>query len=260
VRRADGGGPLGQGRAKVCEPQVARRGEKEVARLHVAVQHAALPVQVAQRVQRRCHRRRHLLLAQRRAAAPHHVEQRAGLAVLGDEPELTFEGVRGEVAEHVLALAQPRAPSKALRLDHHLRRRHLLLGRDHLDGDLPPVRATPRAVDAAVRAAPDLALELVERPVRGHPITADGAVWSWGTGKLGHGDTQTQTQPLPKKVEAIAGRRVVAVSAGEAHSLALTADGAVFAWGEGERARLGHGEDLSNQLLPKKIETWALGQ
>ena len=49
----------------------------------------------------------------------------------------------------------------------------------------------------------------------------------------------------------------MAVSAGEVHSLALTADGAVFAWGEGEDARLGHGEDLSNQLLPKKIEVWS---
>ena len=88
-------------------------------------------------------------------------------------------------------------------------------------------------------------------------ITADGAVWSWGWGifgMLGHGDQQTQL--LPKKVEAFAGQRVVAVSAGISHSLALTAANAVFAWGEGEYGCLGHGEDLSNQLLPKKIEVW----
>ena len=45
--------------------------------------------------------------------------------------------------------------------------------------------------------------------------TADGAVWSWGAGgggRLGHGDEQRQL--LPKKVEAFAGQRVVAVSAG----------------------------------------------
>ncbi|EOD36138.1 hypothetical protein EMIHUDRAFT_226705 [Emiliania huxleyi CCMP1516] len=35
---------------------------------------------------------------------------------------------------------------------------------------------------------------------------------------------------------------------------------AVLSWGEGERGCLGHGEDLSNQLLPKKVETWAQGQ
>ena len=91
-------------------------------------------------------------------------------------------------------------------------------------------------------------------------LTADGAVWSWGSGlfgKLGHGDEQAQWQP--KKVEAFAGQRVVAVSARAYHSLATTADGAVFTWGKGEHGGLGHG-DLPNQLLPKKVEAWALGK
>ena len=92
-------------------------------------------------------------------------------------------------------------------------------------------------------------------------LTADGAVWSWGNGgfgELGHGDEQNQL--LPKKIEALAAQRVVAVSAGYVHSLALTADGAVLTWGKGESGCLGHGEDLSNQLLPKKVEAWAPGQ
>ena len=91
-------------------------------------------------------------------------------------------------------------------------------------------------------------------------LTADSAVWSWGSGgsgRLGHGDEQTQR--LPKKVEAFAGQRVVAVSAGEVHSLALAADGDTFTWGDGSHGRLGHGEDLSNQQLPKKVEAWAPG-
>jgi len=50
------------------------------------------------------------------------------------------------------------------------------------------------------------------------------------------------------------------VSAGGHHSLARTADGAVLTWGVGEGGFLGHGEDLSNQLLPKKIEAWVQGQ
>ena len=89
-------------------------------------------------------------------------------------------------------------------------------------------------------------------------ITADGAVWSWGLGaygQLGHGDEEDQWQP--KKIEALAGQRVNSVSAGTWHSLARTTDGAVFAWGKGDTGCLGHGEDLSNQLLPKKIEVWA---
>ena len=86
-------------------------------------------------------------------------------------------------------------------------------------------------------------------------LTADGGVWSWGSGtfgKLGHGDLQRQQ--LPKKVEALAGRRVVEVSAGDNHSLATTGDSAIFTWGRGGRGYLGNGDDLTNQLLPQKIE------
>jgi len=92
-------------------------------------------------------------------------------------------------------------------------------------------------------------------------LTADGTVLSWGNGaygKLGHGDAQEQ--PLPKKIEAFAGQCVVAVSAEAMHSLAVTASGAVLSWGQGAHGCLGHGEDLSNQLVPKKVEEWAPGQ
>ena len=89
-------------------------------------------------------------------------------------------------------------------------------------------------------------------------LTADGAVWSWGYGghgRLGHGDEQNQL--LPKKIEAIAGQCIVRrCVGGNFRSLAFTADSAVFTWGNGERGCLGHGEDLSNQLLPKRIEAW----
>ena len=87
----------------------------------------------------------------------------------------------------------------------------------------------------------------------GHSValTAGGAVWSWGSGgggRLGHGDEQNQ--PLPKKVEAFAGQRVLAVSAGAYHSIARTADGAVWSWGNGAQGQLGHGDE-QHQLLPK---------
>ena len=88
-------------------------------------------------------------------------------------------------------------------------------------------------------------------------ITADGAVssWGWGAyGMLGHGDRQTQL--LPKKIEALAGQRIVAVSAGGYHSLARTADGSVWSWGQGACGMLGHG-DQQGQLLPKKVEAFA---
>ena len=56
--------------------------------------------------------------------------------------------------------------------------------------------------------------------------------------------------------EALARQRVVAVSAGFAHSLAFTADGALLSWGDGGHGRLGHGDDQA-QWQPKKIEALA---
>jgi len=51
---------------------------------------------------------------------------------------------------------------------------------------------------------------------------------------LGHGDWQMQL--LPKKIEAFTGQRVVAVSAGIRHSLAITADAALSLPGARARA------------------------
>ena len=89
--------------------------------------------------------------------------------------------------------------------------------------------------------------------------TADGALWSWGFGDfgcVGHG-VDEQHEPEPKKIEAFAGRRVVAVSAGAYHSLARTSDGVVWSWGRAG-ASLGHGEDeFHDQLSPKRIEVWS---
>ena len=80
-------------------------------------------------------------------------------------------------------------------------------------------------------------------------ITTDDAVWSWGWGhfgQLGHGDEQNQL--LSKKIEAFAGQRVLAVSAAHAHSLAITAVGALWSWGYGYSGMLSHGDE-QNQLL-----------
>ena len=68
-------------------------------------------------------------------------------------------------------------------------------------------------------------------------------------GRLGHGNEQEQR--LPKHIVALK-ERVVAVSAGLAHSLALTASGAVWSWGKGSGGRLGHGDE-EDQQMPKHI-------
>ncbi|CAH1429339.1 unnamed protein product [Lactuca virosa] len=48
-------------------------------------------------------------------------------------------------------------------------------------------------------------------------------------------------------------RIVIAIAAGEAHTLALTADGDVYSWGRGTFGRLGNGSEV-DQFFPVKIE------
>ena len=66
-------------------------------------------------------------------------------------------------------------------------------------------------------------------------LFADGTIAAWGVNSIGQlGNKSQETSNVPVLVNtagALAGRKVVAVSAGNAHSLALGSDGAVFAWG-----------------------------
>jgi len=69
-------------------------------------------------------------------------------------------------------------------------------------------------------------------------LTSDGKLyaWGWGTsGQLGHGSSPTyQATPVAVNMTGVlAGKTVTAIAAGNTHSLALTSDGRVFAWGGG---------------------------
>jgi alpha-tubulin suppressor-like RCC1 family protein len=74
-------------------------------------------------------------------------------------------------------------------------------------------------------------------------LRADGSVWAWGydgVGQLGDGTVGSPpAQPTPQPVPGIAD--AVAIAAGGFHSLALRADGTVWAWGYDEYAQLGDG-------------------
>ena len=73
-----------------------------------------------------------------------------------------------------------------------------------------------------------------------------------GWGGLGHGD-KTQ-QELPGLVEQLAedGHRVTQVSCGAKHTLALTDDGTVLCWGDGEFGRIGNGKSSAPE--PEVVE------
>ena len=95
-------------------------------------------------------------------------------------------------------------------------------------------------------------------------LTENGQIYSWGDGdygKLGHGNTSTQK--LPKRVMGpLADKVVVQISAGYRHSAAVTDDGFLYTWGEGDFGRLGHGDSQSRFIptLVKELSDGDVGQ
>ena len=82
--------------------------------------------------------------------------------------------------------------------------------------------------------------------------TGEVLSFGWGVyGMLGHGDEEDQL--VPKVIEALRGTRVVAITAGDVHSMVLTDEGEVLSFGHGFGGRLGHG-DQADQFEPKVIE------
>ncbi|NWY72373.1 RCC2 protein, partial [Erithacus rubecula] len=97
---------------------------------------------------------------------------------------------------------------------------------------------------------------VVSGPCAAHSllITAEGRLWSWGRnekGQLGHGDTKRVEAPRP--IEALAGEAIVAAACGRNHTLALTENGSVFAFGENKLGQLGLGNQTDAVPSPTQI-------
>ncbi|XP_061589686.1 probable E3 ubiquitin-protein ligase HERC1 isoform X2 [Cololabis saira] len=93
-------------------------------------------------------------------------------------------------------------------------------------------------------------------------ITVEGEVFSWGDGeygKLGHGNSATQK--YPKMIQGpLSGKVVVCVSAGYRHSAAVTNDGELYTWGEGDFGRLGHSDSQSRSVPTLVKDISGVGQ
>lgn len=88
-------------------------------------------------------------------------------------------------------------------------------------------------------------------------VRDDGTVWAWGwngTGQLGDGTTTSSSAPVPVQglndVTAVTGGGIPGWSG---HSLALKADGTVWAWGYNKNGQLGDGTS-THKLTPVEVQ------
>lgn len=93
---------------------------------------------------------------------------------------------------------------------------------------------------------PDEVISVSAGIVHAIALTKGGDVWTWGNGKLGGTATVRPVNKVggklpwkskPFKVEELP--KIVKISAGNAHNLALTLDGEVWAWGGINREKAG---------------------
>eukprot|EP00743_Colponemidia_sp_Colp-15_P006387 GILK01006874.1.p1 GENE.GILK01006874.1~~GILK01006874.1.p1 ORF type:complete len:663 (+),score=97.84 GILK01006874.1:45-2033(+) len=89
-------------------------------------------------------------------------------------------------------------------------------------------------------------------------LTAEGEVYSWGgggtffnRGQCGHGHNHDVISP--QLIEGLVGKRVIQISCGGYHTMALTANEQVYSWGAGLYGECGVG-DFINTLSPTLVK------
>jgi hypothetical protein len=85
-------------------------------------------------------------------------------------------------------------------------------------------------------------------------LTSSGEVYAWGdnsNGQIGNGCNDYDYAPI--KVNGFCGERVVMISCGSCHSMALTESGHVYSWGSNKYGQLGN-ENTVYSNTPKVVE------
>ena len=122
---------------------------------------------------------------------------------------------------------------------------HGQLGRGEAPGESAPDALVPARVSALV----DANISCAQIACGGDHVvalTTRGVVLAWGrgsSGPAGRGETEDVRTPTRVDPALFRGERVARVSAGRAHSVAVSESGTVYSWGDGARGQLAHRED-----------------
>ncbi|XP_014643409.1 PREDICTED: probable E3 ubiquitin-protein ligase HERC6 [Ceratotherium simum simum] len=82
-----------------------------------------------------------------------------------------------------------------------------------------------------------------------------GRAFAWGAGsegQLGIGEFK-EINFTPKKIKTLTDIKIIQVSCGDYHSLALSEDGQVFSWGKNSHGQLGLGMKFPSQNSPQRV-------
>ncbi|XP_029453765.1 probable E3 ubiquitin-protein ligase HERC6 [Rhinatrema bivittatum] len=86
-------------------------------------------------------------------------------------------------------------------------------------------------------------------------VCSRGHVFAWGAGsegQLGIGQFKEQSL-IPKRIDGIFKVKVIQVTCGHYHSIALLKDGRVFSWGQNNYGQLGLGKGFGSQVSPQRV-------
>ncbi|XP_047160715.1 serine/threonine-protein kinase Nek8 isoform X1 [Vigna umbellata] len=88
-------------------------------------------------------------------------------------------------------------------------------------------------------------------------LTSHGHLWAWGRNneaQLGRGPSSRESWHEPERVKGLESVKVCAAFASGVVSAAVGDDGSVWVWGKSKRGQLGLGENITNALVPTKVE------
>ncbi|XP_063773158.1 probable E3 ubiquitin-protein ligase HERC6 isoform X2 [Pseudophryne corroboree] len=87
-------------------------------------------------------------------------------------------------------------------------------------------------------------------------ICNEGNVFTWGEGthgQLGSGQFPQQT-PSPRRITGLSDIKIIQISCGHYHTIALSEDSNVFSWGKNDVGQLGLGNQIADHASPQLVK------